>query len=47
MAKQVNSKALRNIGCFVNGTWEVRRIDEPDDRVRWDNQLQYDQLVRS
>lgn len=47
MAKRASSKALKAIGCFVNTDWEVRHFSDPYDRIVWDNQLQYDQLVRN
>ena len=30
----------------MNDDWEVRRFDDPYERIRWDNALEYDQLVR-
>lgn len=46
MALHSSSTALQDLGCYVNDDWEVRRFDDPHERVRWDNALEYDQLVR-
>lgn len=38
--------ALAALGVFVNDQWEVRRLTAPNDRLRWANMLEYDELVR-
>lgn len=36
---------LEQLGCFVNEDWEVRRGDDPDEKLTWKTPLEYDQLV--
>ena len=48
MAQHSSSTALQELGCFVTtDDWEVRRFDDPYERIHWDNVLEYDQLVRA